>query len=257
MNPRDTLVDLVAMSRRLAAPELGYAILAEGNTSARAADDSLWIKASGVSLHGIKAGGFVEVLRDPILAALEGPDLDDEAVRRCLEQARKDPRAPKPSVETFLHAWLLRLPDVRFIAHTHPTPLLGLLCTPRAEEFAGRRLFPDEIVCCGPATCWIPYVDPGLPLGRELRDRVQAHIESHRGAPKILWLQNHGLFALGDTPASVEAATHMAVKAAQVWLHALGTGQEPVTLTPEQIERIHRRPDEHYRQGVLGVKRKA
>lgn len=253
MSPRDTLVELVAMSRRLGVPELGYAILAEGNTSARAARDTLWIKASGTSLHGIKAAGFVEVLRDPVLAALDGPDLDDDAVRARLEQSRKDPRAAKPSVETFLHAWLLRLPDVRFVAHTHPTPLLGLLCTPRAEEFAGRRLFPDEIVCCGPATCWIPYVDPGLPLGRELRDRVQAHVEAHGEAPKILWLQNHGLFALGATPQAVEAATHMAVKAAQVWLHALSTGQEPTTLTQEQVQRIHQRPDEHHRQRLLGV----
>ena len=241
------------MTRRLAAPELEYAILAEGNTSARAADNTLWIKASGASMLDIKAEGFVEVRRDPILAALEGPDLDDDAVRQCLEGARKDPRARKPSVETFLHAWLLKLPDVRYIAHTHPTPLLGLLCTPRAQEFAAKRLFPDEIVCCGPATCWIPYVDPGLPLGRELRDRVRAHIETHGEAPKILWLQNHGLFALGATPASVEATTHMAVKAARVWLHALSTGLEPVTLTPEQIERIHKRPDEHHRQRLLGM----
>lgn len=247
------MMELVAMSRRLAAPEFDYAILAEGNTSAQAADDTFWIKASGVSLSGIQAHGFVEVCREPVLEALAGPDLDDEAVRRCLDGARRDPNARRPSVETFLHAWLLRLPEVHFIAHTHPTPLLGLLCTPRAEELAARRLFPDEVVCCGPATCWIPFVDPGLPLGRELRDRVQAHCDRHGEAPKILWLQNHGLFALGPTVASVEAATHMAVKAARVWLHALGAGMEPTVLSQEQIERIHRRPDEHYRQRLLGL----
>ncbi len=253
MKARETLAELVAMTQRLAAPEHDYAILAEGNTSARAGDDTLWIKASGAAMHDIKADGFVEVRRDPILAALEGPDLDDDAVKQCLEGACTNPKARKPSVETFLHAWLLKLPDVRFIAHTHPTPLLGLLCSPRAEECAAKRLFPDEVVCCGPATCWIPYVDPGLPLAHEILARVRTHIDTHGEAPNILWLQNHGLFALGASPASVEAATHIAVKAARVWLHALSTGSEPTTLTPKQIGRIHKRPDEHHRQKLLGL----
>ncbi|MCP4538861.1 MAG: aldolase, partial [Chloroflexi bacterium] len=57
----ETLTQLVAMSNNLGDPALDYVILGEGNTSARADDDTFWVKASGVNLRMIDAGGFVRV----------------------------------------------------------------------------------------------------------------------------------------------------------------------------------------------------
>ena len=45
----------------------------------------------------------------------------------------------------------------------------------------------------------------------------------------------------------------MADKAARILLAALASGT-PTYLSPENVERIHTRPDEHYRQKALGIR---
>ena len=69
----------------------------------------------------------------------------------------------------------------------------------------------------------------------------------------MILLENHGLIALGGTPDAVLAATLMAVKAAEIFAGAAAISGEPQFLTPEQVERIAGRPDEHYRQKALGL----
>ena len=246
------VMELVGLARSLGDPVADLAILAEGNVSAREDEESFFVKASGFSMRTIGPEGFVQVRFEPILTALAGGDLDDAGIRECLAESRTHRATPAlPSVETFMHAFLLGLPDVRVIAHTHPTPLLSLLCLEGAEEIAGLRLFPDEIVCCGPASCYVPYVDPGLPLAQEIQRCVTEFIERHGEAPKTIWLENHGLICLGRNVRDAESASLMAVKAARVWLNALTTGRKLKTLTPAQVSRIHTRPDEHYRQRLL------
>ena len=246
------VMDLVGLARTLGDPAADLAILAEGNVSAREDDESFHVKASGFSMRTIGAEGFVQVRFAPILDALESGDLDDTQVRDCLSEARLHRATPAlPSVETFMHAYLLGLPDVQVVAHTHPTPLLSLLSLQGTAEIAEQRLFPDEIVCCGPATCFVPYVDPGLPLAREIRRCVTDFVERRGEAPRTIWLENHGLIALGRTIRDAESASLMAVKAARVWLAALTSGRPIKPLTPEQVARIHTRPDEHYRQRLL------
>src|ERR1019366_933135 len=104
---------LVSLSQRLGDPSLGLAILAEGNTSTAegAPDGAFWVKASGRHLGSIDAEGFVSVRFEPMLAALAGGELDDVGVRALLEAARVDAAETQmPSVETFMHAYLLGLP---------------------------------------------------------------------------------------------------------------------------------------------------
>ena len=233
----------VALARTLGDPALDLAMLAEGNTSAREDDATFWVKASGRSMRDIGPNGFVRMSFAPILAA-EG--LDDAGVREVLASSRDEPGELLPSVETFMHAWLLTLPGVEIVGHCHPTDLLGVLCRPEAEAEARRRYFPDEIVCCGPASAWVPYVDPGLPLARAVRAGVEAHVAEWGAIPKTIWMGNHGLIALGANRPEVEAATLMAAKAARVRL-----GGATTPLSREQVERIANRPDEHYRQRLL------
>ena len=226
-----------------ATPALDLAILAEGNTSAREDEATFWVKASGLSMREATPERFVQVAFAPILAA---ENLDDAGVRALLASARIGEGSLMPSVETFMHAWLLTLPNVAVVGHCHPTALLGILCRPDAREEASRRYFPDEIVCCGPASAWVPYVDPGLPLARSIREAVEAYVAEWGGVPKTIWMGNHGLIALGANRQEVEAATLMAAKAARVRL-----GGASLPLTRAQIERIATRPDEHHRQRLL------
>ncbi len=150
------------------------------------------------------------------------------------------------------HAWLLTLPGVNFVGHTHPVSVNALLCSPLAETFAGNRLFPDEIVCCGPESVLVPYVDPGLALARSIRDGVNAYVVRRGTVPKIILLKNHGLIALGATVAGVLAATLMAAKAAKITLGA-GSAGGPIYLSGDAVTRIAGRSDEHYRQRALGI----
>ncbi|CAN5670438.1 hypothetical protein BH11ARM2_BH11ARM2_00860 [soil metagenome] len=231
--------EVATLGKRLAETSERFAMLAEGNASGREEDRSFWIKASGRSMASGVPDDLVRVRLHPILSALD-EELDDDAVRARLDMARESPDAPRPSVETFMHAYLLTLPRVNFVAHTHPEALLALLCTEEAEEEAGKRYFPDEVVLCGPFSPYVPYVDPGLPLARAIRDVLQGE------APRTIWLGNHGLITLGETPAQCLGATRMAEKSARI--RAMGASRP---LSEEDVARISGRSDEHHRQRQL------
>ena len=241
---------LVWLSRSLGNPAADLAILAEGNASAKHGD-TFWVKASGYELASLDSDGLVSVDLPRAAAFLDEPDLDDTKTREVLACLTLSRTRQLPSVETFMHAYLLTLPGVSFVGHSHPTALLGLLCTGRAREFAGQRLFPDEIVCCGPQSAFVPYTDPGLPLAKAVRDSVVKYADRRGEIPRTIWIENHGLIAVGQSPREVLAAHLMSAKAAQVTLDALASGLDVKPLTPAQIERIHNRPDEHYRQQLL------
>lgn len=248
----DTLDDLVQLSRYLGDPANDFAILGEGNTSARKTPESFYVKQSGKGLAEADRDSFVEVRFGPILDAVNGPDLDDAAIRDVLLSSRVGCTgdSPRPSVETFLHAFLLSLPDIHFVGHSHPTAVNAILCSVRAEEAISGRLFPDEIVCCGPAVCYVPYTDPGIALARALRTGVEEFIDRHDMPPRVILMQNHGLIATGKTVRDVMAATAMYVKTARVLLGAYALGG-PNFLTEENVRRIHTRPDESYRKKLI------
>ncbi|MFN2244422.1 MAG: class II aldolase/adducin family protein, partial [Anaerolineae bacterium] len=189
---------------------------------------------------------------DGVLSMLEAEDLDDVEVKARLEAARVDPAATaRPSVETVLHALALQLDGINFVGHTHPTAVNAILCSQKAEEAIAGRLFPDEIVYCGPAPVYIPYTDPGVPLARKVRDEINRYLEEYREKPKVVLMQNHGLIALGQTAVEVENITAMYVKTARVILGAYALGGVQA-MSPEAVARIHTRPDEQYRRQEWG-----
>ncbi len=246
------LEQLVKLSNNLGQPAKDYVILGEGNTSAQADDATFWVKKSGTELQTIGPDGFVQVYFEPILQLLTGPDLSDEQIKQALIAAKVDPAAPgHPSVETAFHAACLQLPDVNFVGHTHPTAINILTCSAAFETAVSGRLFPDEIVVCGVAPLLVPYVDPGLPLAREIHRRVYQYINEYGERPKTILMQNHGLIALAPTAPQVENITAMAVKTARI-LHGTFALGGPRFLSAANVNRIHTRPDEHYRQKVIG-----
>ncbi|MBI1882050.1 MAG: class II aldolase/adducin family protein [Chloroflexi bacterium] len=248
----DLLAQLITLSHNLGHSANDYVILGEGNTSVKVDHDTFWVKASGVELRTVGLAGFVQVYFGPILALLDGPDLSDEAVKQALIAAKVDPKAKgHPSVETALHAMCLKLEGVNFVGHTHPTAINMITCSAAFETALNGRLFPDEIVLCGPAPVLIPYVDPGLPLAREVYRRINTYIDAYGERPKTIYMQNHGFIALAPTPQQVENITAMAVKAARILAGAYALGG-PHFMTPQAVDRIHTRPDEHYRQRVIG-----
>jgi rhamnose utilization protein RhaD (predicted bifunctional aldolase and dehydrogenase) len=249
----DLKARLLGLSHQLGREERELAILGEGNTSARVSERTFWVKASGSNLGSLTDAGLTECRFDGLLPLMKARSLTDAAVDDALLASRIDAAARKPSVEAIFHAYLLTLPGVNFVGHTHPIAVNALLCTRHGRTFAKRRLFPDEIVCCGVESVFVPYTDPGLKLSQAIKRAVETYIKRVQRAPRVILLENHGLIALGGTPEAVLAATLMAVKAARIFVGAASTGAAPRFLTPAQVVRIAGRPDEHYRQKALGL----
>jgi rhamnose utilization protein RhaD (predicted bifunctional aldolase and dehydrogenase) len=249
----DRIGELLRLSHELGREDRRLAILGEGNTSARLSADAFAVKASGSNLATLTGSGVAACRFDRLLPLLAAKSLDDAAIDAALLAARTDPAAKKPSVEAVFHAYLLTLPGVNFVGHTHPIAVNQLLCSRHARTFARRRLFPDEIVCCGVESVFVPYTDPGLRLAQAIRAAVVAYVKRLARPPRVILLENHGFIALGATPAAVLAATLMGAKAAEIFSGAAALGGAPRFLTPAQVRRIAGRPDEHYRQKALGL----
>jgi rhamnose utilization protein RhaD (predicted bifunctional aldolase and dehydrogenase) len=250
MSPLDRLLNL---SHQLGLESRKLAILGEGNTSARVNDDTFIVKASGSNLATLTVEGATECRFDQLLPLLSAKQLSDATIDERLFAARVNPAAKKPSVEAIFHAYLLTLPGVNFVGHTHPIAVNQLLCSKHARIFARRRTFPDEIVCCGVESVFVPYTDPGLKLSQAIRTATRAYLKRVGRAPRVILLENHGFIGLGGTPEAVLAATLMGVKAAEIFFGAAAVGGLPRFLTPAQVDRIAGRPDEHYRQKALGL----
>jgi rhamnose utilization protein RhaD (predicted bifunctional aldolase and dehydrogenase) len=252
MSSPTRLESLLTLSHELGREDRSMAMLGEGNTSTRLSESSFLVKASGSRLGTLSAADVVECRTDALLELLKAESITDKEVDDALFASRVDANAKKPSVEALFHAWLLTLPGIEYVGHTHTISVNQILCSPRSREFATNRLFPDEIVCCGPASVYIPYTDPGLRLAQAIRTETLAYIDQHGRAPRIILLENHGIIAPGGSPAAVLAAMLMADKAAQIFVGAAALGG-PRFLTPQDIERIGGRPDEHYRQRALNL----
>jgi len=253
MNVSQTaLENLLQLSHELGQESRRLAILGEGNTSTQRDGETFWVKASGTNLANLQAGQVVACRSADVLALLERDKVSDEEIHQALLNCRIDPAALKPSVEVLFHGYLLSLPEINFVGHVHSIAVNQILCSPRARDFAEKRIFPDEIVCCGAESVLVPYVDPGLPLAQAIREKVRAFIEKMSTYPRLILLENHGVIALGPSHQSVLAALLMAEKTAQIWVGAAALGG-PIFLTEQNVQRIAQRPDEHYRQKALNL----
>lgn len=239
---------IAALSRELGRPDRDWAILAEGNTSMALPDGRMLVKASGVSMETASPEDFLTLGIDETLQLVDSPGGGDDEVRALFDAAAVSQR--RPSVEALLHAVCLGLPGVDVVGHTHPIPVNALLCSPRASALTDGSLFPDQIVVLGVEQLLVPYIDPGLRLAQVVRSMLREHVAQTGASPKVIYLRNHGMFALGASDREVLQITEMAVKVARVILGALAAGG-PVYLEPEHVARIDTRPDELLRRTVL------
>jgi rhamnose utilization protein RhaD (predicted bifunctional aldolase and dehydrogenase) len=245
--------ELIELSRFLGSPE--YAVLADGNTSARATDavarETFWVKASGTSLAQATETDFVLIDLARARAMLARADMTDAQVRAELIVCKIDARpTPLPSIETVMHAALLSYAGVRFVGHTHPTSINALTCSTRFRDALSGRIFPEEVVVCGPESVLVPYADPGLPLARLIKTCVDDFVQRRNELPRAIYLQNHGFIAIGASAREIRNITIMSDKAAKIRAGALAAGGLTF-LSDADINRIHGRSDIHYRQKIM------
>jgi rhamnose utilization protein RhaD (predicted bifunctional aldolase and dehydrogenase) len=244
--------EIVTLSHELGREDRNLAILGEGNTSARVDAESFVVKASGSSLSNLSVANVTQCRFEPLSKLLDEAEADDEKILAALQASQVNPKAKRPSTEAVFHAYLLSLPGISWVGHTHPITVNGILCSPRAKDFANQRCCPDEIVCCGPASLLLPYVDPGLALAKAVRTGVEDYSRRNGKPPRVILLTNHGLIAPASSAEGVLAATRMAVKMAEIFTLAAVHGG-PIFLSAEDVHRIENRSDEAYRRKQLGV----
>lgn len=190
------LSELVAVSRRYGS-DRDFVIAGGGNTSLKE-DGRMWVKASGTALAEIDEGGFVEM----DLAALrslvredfgDDPDAREAKFKEAIYAARIHPeRGQRPSVECAVHA----LFPQRYVVHTHATYANMVSCRVDGEAFA-RELWGDEVI-------WVPYVDPGFTLAKEIAKWIEGTDPSK---PLLMVWQNHGFTVAAETVDQVHEAT--------------------------------------------------
>lgn len=199
-----------------------FVIAGGGNTSVK--DRTVMaIKASGFSLRDIGEQGFVELSREQVRSILgrtypSDPMRREAAIKEDLMKSRTRPEAGgRPSVEASLHEML----EWRLVVHTHPFAINALTCGVRGEE-AARELFGQEAL-------WIPYTDPGYRLAMLMLEKLTAWRAAHRGDPRIVLMQNHGLVVAADTPAEIRTITDEVVrKITARFKEPLPRGERPV-----------------------------
>jgi rhamnose utilization protein RhaD (predicted bifunctional aldolase and dehydrogenase)/NAD(P)-dependent dehydrogenase (short-subunit alcohol dehydrogenase family) len=169
-----------------------------GNTSVKtkvaditgASVDVLCVKGSGWDMGTIEAPGLPAVRLGPLRDLHGLQALSDEDMVNVQRSNLLDSKAPNPSVETLLHAFLPH----KFIDHTHSNAVLALTDQPDGEELA-RDLY-------GKRVALVPYVMPGFALAKTTSEIARANPDVEG-----LILLKHGIFSMGAT--AEEAYTRM------------------------------------------------
>lgn len=238
--------DLLTLSRRLGDPVHDLVILAEGNTSTRLDDGRILVKASGSFMASATRADFVVTEVPPLVELMDDAASTQEDLTTMLDAGEHDGIRRRGSIETLVHAAVQSVRPTAYVAHTHPTAVLGLLASVHAETAFARWVYSDEAVVIG-VPLFVPYAAPGIALGRLFLERLRGYAAEHGELPSVVLLGNHGIVAIGGSTAAVEAITLMTVKGARARVQALsiggisGLGEDAVTHYFERTDMAERR----------------
>lgn len=237
---------LIALTRALGDPAKDLVILAEGNTSQRLDDGRIAVKASGAYLAAATRDDFVIAEVQPLIDLISDPESTQEDLTALLDAGEHGGVRRRGSIETLVHAAVQSVLPTPWVAHTHPTALLGLLASVHAEAAFAEWVYSDEAIVIG-VPLFVPYAAPGIDLGRVFLERLRAYADEKGELPSAVLLGNHGMVAIGGSAEAVEAITLMTVKGARARVQALsiggmqGLGSEAVAHYFERTDMAERR----------------
>ena len=219
------LSDLIEISR-FYGKKKDFVIAGGGNTSFKN-DTDIWVKASGTSLGNITGEEFALLdrllLKEIHTKKYSTASITREAeVKADLHRACRPGVTVRPSVETSLH----ELIDYAYVVHTHPTLVNAITCSNKAEEII-RALFGDSAL-------FMPYVDPGYILFAKIRDNLINWRQRHPADPKLIFLQNHGVFVSANTISEIRELYNFLESAIKKQVRPLpdpGEAEVPVEIT--------------------------
>jgi rhamnose utilization protein RhaD (predicted bifunctional aldolase and dehydrogenase) len=248
-NPSAISDDLLALTNRLGEPGLDLVILAEGNTSEAIGDDLIAVKSSGSYMSKATKDDFVTVTVSEVVDIIESPSGTQEQLTHVLDAGTQNGVRRRGSIETLVHASIRAFSPARFVAQSHPTPVISLLASIHAEDAFNSPAYSDEVVVIG-TPLFVPYAPPGLALGRAFHERLRAHVDKHGSVPPLVLLANHGIVVTSGNAQGAEAISLMAVKAARVRLGAYSVGGV-AGLDPEHVAAYWKREDFSERRDAL------
>ena len=185
----DELDKLVYMSR-LIGRDPSLVVWGGGNTSIKVVEkdfkgqniSAMWIKGSGSDMKSIVRRQFPRLKLADILQLFQRDEMSDEDMVAYLEHCLMDPRAPRSSIETLLHAFL----PFMAVAHSHADAVVALTNNRDAGSVL-KQVYGDRIAV-------VDYFRPGFKLSKLVGLAVKE-------TPTLdgVVLVNHGLFTWGDS----------------------------------------------------------
>jgi rhamnose utilization protein RhaD (predicted bifunctional aldolase and dehydrogenase)/NAD(P)-dependent dehydrogenase (short-subunit alcohol dehydrogenase family) len=209
----DTELERLVARSRLIGSDPTLVLHGGGNTSTKLAEvdhlgrerRSIRIKGSGSDLATATAADFPGLWLDDLLPLRERAAMTDEEMVAYLARCLVDPDAPRPSIETLLHAFL----PATHVDHVHADAICSLANAPDPEAAVHDALGEDVAV--------VPYLRPGFALSKQVAGLADA---------RAVVLAHHGLVTWGDTHDESYGLTVELVERARAYLGVSEPGPE-------------------------------
>lgn len=179
----------------------------------------LHVKGSGHDLRTIEPAGMATLDLERVRRLAQLNTLDDHELVNQLRMACLDARAPAPSLETLLHAFLPHA----FVDHTHADALLVLTNQPDGETRVRDALGANVVV--------LPWAKPGFQLARAVLRAQREHPDAD-----AFVLLHHGVFTFADDARTSYERMIDVVDRAERYLDDHGVNGVPATRGAVSVE---------------------
>ncbi|MEQ1775082.1 MAG: class II aldolase/adducin family protein [Burkholderiales bacterium] len=177
---------LRAYSSRLLGGDRTLVLHGGGNTSIKRDESGervLYVKGTGSDLAAVEASSFTPLTLKDVIQVLARENLDNAGMMRALDTCLVRRPAPRPSIETLLHAGL----PFRCVEHTHADTVLAAMNVENIEAVHA-EVYADRAPL-------VPYHHSGHALARACMDVF--HERRTRNTIGLV-LAFHGVVAFGD-----------------------------------------------------------
>ena len=142
----------------------------------------LSIKGSGTDLATIDVVGFSPLALDPLVRLRTRSIMADDLMAELVARTLLNTVAPRPSIETLLHAFI----PLDWVDHSHADAILALTNQPSGQAVV-RDVFAEDVGI-------VPYIKPGFALSKAAAD-----VYDNNPSVVGLILENHGLVTFGES----------------------------------------------------------
>jgi ribulose-5-phosphate 4-epimerase/fuculose-1-phosphate aldolase len=207
---------LRAYTSRLLGGEKTLVMYGGGNTSVKLqenGEDILYVKGSGADLAHVTENDFAPVRLAAVRPLIERDAMSNAEMGAQFRAALTNLKAPRPSIETILHAVL----PFKWVEHTHADAVLAVANTDHGERHI-REAFGDTVVI-------VPYRHSGFELAKACHDVFRREATAKTIG---MVLMHHGIFAFGDNARESYERMIALVTRAEDYLKSCGAWDIPL-----------------------------